>query len=292
MKPGDCSPSNSKYNQSGREKERNVSSLQISVPATQSFRTVTIGRLPTAVVTAEEMAAQMVADCIAARKARANGQPLRPKVVFSSNGQGVSLAGDDADFRAIMLQADMIHADGMSVVFASRLLGKPLPERVATTDFFHNAARSASLTGLRFYMLGASEAQNMRACQAVKAMYPDLQIVGRRNGYFSRDDEEAICKDIVASGADVLWIALGKPKQEEFCVRNREMLRGIGWLKTCGGLYAFLAGADKRAPLWMQKAGFEWAYRACQNPRRLVWRYLSTNPRAFAAMLFASQEQR
>jgi exopolysaccharide biosynthesis WecB/TagA/CpsF family protein len=265
-----------------------VTTVQLAGHSGHAFRHVNIGGLPTAAITAEEMAGQMVADCILAREARNKGQPLLPKLVFSSNGQGVSLASDDAGFRATMLEADIIHADGMSVVFASRLLRKPLPERIATTDFFHDAARTASLTGLRFFMLGATEAQSARACEQVKALYPDLEIVGRRNGYFSQQEEAEVCAQICASGADVLWIALGKPKQEEFCVRNRDLLRGIGWLKTCGGLYAFLAGADKRAPKWMQNAGFEWAYRAFQDPRRLAWRYLTTNPRAFAAMLRSS----
>lgn len=267
-----------------------MTTVQIAANAGHPFRNVNIGGLPTAAITAEEMAGQMVADCVLAREARTKGQPLLPKLIFSSNGQGVSLANDNAAFHATMLEADIIHADGMSVVFASRLIGKPLPERIATTDFFHDAARAASLTGLRFFMLGASEVQSERACEAVKLAYPDLEIVGRRNGYFSQEEEADVCAQICASGADVLWIALGKPKQENFCVRNRELLRGVGWLKTCGGLYAFLAGEDKRAPKWMQSAGLEWAYRTFQDPRRLAWRYLTTNPRAFAAMLRSSRE--
>lgn len=254
-----------------------------------AIRRVNIGGLPTVALDAEDMATMMVEDCKAARISRAAAAACAPKLVFSSNGQGISLANRDRKFHDTMTKADMIHADGMSVVFASRLLGTPLPERVATTDFFHNAARAAQREGLSFFMLGSSEAQNAKACEKIKEAYPDLKIVGRRNGYFPPEEEANVCAEIVASGADVLWIALGKPAQEEFCVRNKERLQGVGWLKTCGGLYAFLAGDAKRAPRWMQNAGLEWAFRAMQDPRRLLWRYLTTNPHAFLSMLFGSR---
>src|SRR5205823_5342364 len=121
----------------------------------------------------------------------------------------------DRDFAAAMASADMIHADGMPIVFASRLFTRtPLPERIATTDFFHDAADAATRYGLSFYMMGGTEAQNVAACAAIAELYPKLKIAGRRNGYFQPEDEPQICREVVASGADVLWVALGKPKQE------------------------------------------------------------------------------
>lgn len=243
------------------------------------MKTVRIGGLDTAVITLEAMAEKMTDDCL-------GRDPCSlPKLVFSSNGQGISLAARDRDFYQIMQMADMIHADGMSVVNASRLMtNTPLPERCSTTDFFHNAARAAVKNGLSFYILGGREDQNRRAADAMQRLYPGLKIVGRRNGYFSNEENEAICTEIVASGADVLWVALGKPKQEFWSFQNRDRLRGIGWIKTCGGLFGYLVGDEKRAPYFMQRIGAEWLWRAILSPRRLGWRYLITNPHAMWQM--------
>lgn len=219
------------------------------------------------------------------RSARRAGASRLPKLVFSSNGQGIALSGRSNRFMKLMSAADVIHADGMPVVVASKLTKAPLPERIATTDFFHDAAQVAATHGIRFYMLGANEEQNKRAVQAAQNAYPDLKIVGRHHGYFNETEEEAICDQIKKSKADVVWVALGKPGQEEWCWRNREKLHGVSWLKTCGGLYEFLAGDAPRAPRWMQTLGLEWLYRMLNDPSRLTWRYLSTNPYAAYRLL-------
>lgn len=239
------------------------------------MKVVTVGGLETAVITLDQMAHRMAIDC--------KGRPIDslPKLVFSSNGQGVSLAAKDERFLSAMKSADIIHADGMSVVTASRIFSKTsLPERCATTDFFHNAAREAIRDNLSFYILGGKEEQNKRAVDEMLRLYPGLRIVGRRDGYFDSSNDEEVCADIVSKGTDVLWVALGKPKQEFWCVKNRERLRGVGWVKTCGGLYGYLAGDEKRAPKFLQSIGAEWLWRTALDPRRLGWRYLVTNPHA------------
>lgn len=223
---------------------------------------VIVGGVKVARVTRDELAARMTQ------------KNELPQLVFSANGQGVAMVHRDAAFRSAMDQADIIHADGMGVVFASRLFtSAPLPERVATTDFFHDAAKAAVQAGRTFYFLGGTEEENRAAAEAVEKLYPGL-IVGRHDGY---GDEAAMIADILAKKPDVVWVNLGRPRQEEFCVRYREALAGVSWLKTCGGLFKFLAGADSRAPLWLQKAGFEWLYRMLREPRRLAGRYLWTN---------------
>ncbi len=244
------------------------------------YTTVNIGGLHTIVATKDELASLMVEDCVMATP------ETSPKLVFSSNGQGVSYSGRNPQFAAAMRKADIIHADGMPVVFASRLLTKtPLPERVGTTDFFHNAAQAASDAGLSFYMLGGTEAENQRAVNVIKKTYPKLCIAGRRNGYFPRSEDENVCAEIRESGCDVLWVAFGKPLQEFWSVENKDRLRGVGWLKTCGGLYGHLCGNETRAPQWVQNIGFEWFYRAIQEPRRLGLRYLATNPHALYRLI-------
>lgn len=226
-------------------------------------------------LTRNEFAQLMARDCFAARACNA---PVFPKLAFSMNGQAMSLAATNNEFRDAMKQADYIQADGQSLVIASRYISKaPLPEKIPTTDFFHDAAKLAQKEGLKFYILGASSEDNQKAIENVRAQYPELQIVGSRDGYFDENDESVICKEIVESGADVLWLGLGKPKEQLFCIRNKDKLKGIAWIKTCGGLFDFLSDKNSRAPEWMQNAGLEWLYRTIQEPRRLFWRYFTTN---------------
>jgi N-acetylglucosaminyldiphosphoundecaprenol N-acetyl-beta-D-mannosaminyltransferase len=242
---------------------------------------VMIGGLNTACVSRHQLGHLMVGDCLAARGGR-----RAPRLVFASNGHAIALAAMNREFRTQFRHADLIHADGEPVVFASKLLtGTPVPERSATTDFLFDAARAAEEFGLKFYLLGSTDEINTRAARNLNKAYPGIAIAGRRNGYFSRDEEDAICDAINASGADVLWVGLGVPLEYEFCLRNKARLR-VGWIVTCGGCFNFAAGDYVRAPQWMQKNGLEWLFRLLKDPRRLFWRYLVTNPVAIAMLLF------
>jgi exopolysaccharide biosynthesis WecB/TagA/CpsF family protein len=251
--------------------------------ARKTYRETIVGGLKTACVSRSQLAALMVGDCFAARS-----NPRRlPKLVFASNGHVVSMAASDAEFRRLNEFADIIHADGQPVVFASRLTGAAIPERSATTDFFHDAAIAALANGLTFYMLGSTEEVNEACAARMKELYPGLKIVGRRNGYFSRDEEAAICEEINASKADVVWVGLGAPLEHSFCVRNKHRLK-TGWIVTAGGCFNYVTGGYARAPQWMQSSGLEWLHRLCHDPRRLFWRYAVTNPHAVWLLLTRS----
>lgn len=231
-----------------------------------------LGGWPHVALSRKKFAELMLLDC------KNKNQIAVPKLAFSMNGQALSLTRTDANFRSAMEKADYIQADGQSLVLASRWLSNTkLPERIATTDFFNDAAEVASENSLRFYFLGATEEVLAGAIKNIKEQYPDLVIAGSHAGYFSEDEEGDICEDIVSSGTDVLWIGLGKPKEQIFSVKNKEKLAGVGWVKTCGGLFDFLSGKNSRAPFWMQKVGLEWFYRMCLEPRRLFARYMVTN---------------
>ena len=171
------------------------------------------------------------------------------------------------------------------MILSRVLCRNPLPERVATTDLFPQTAALAEKAGVSFYLLGSTETVNARAAEAVRKAYPRLNIVGRRNGYFSRDDEAAISAEIAALRPDILWVSLGVPLEQGFCLRNLTALRGVGIVKTAGGLLDFVASAKPRAPLMMQKAGLEWLFRLAVEPRRLFWRYAVTSPHALFVML-------
>jgi N-acetylglucosaminyldiphosphoundecaprenol N-acetyl-beta-D-mannosaminyltransferase len=252
--------------------------------ATKPYPEVIIGGLRTACLSRAGMIAQMLDDCFTARETRAH-----PRLIFTSNGHSISLAASNAEFRRLLNAADMIHADGQPVVMASKLTRAPIPERTATTDFIHDAAAAARVHGLRFYLLGATEEINARAAEILARTYPGLVVAGRRNGYFHRAEEPAICDAINAAHADVIWVALGVPFEQAFAVRNKRRLTG-GWLVTAGGCFNFVAGDYKRAPEWMQRAGLEWLYRLLREPRRLFWRYAVTNPHAIWLMLTKSRQ--
>jgi exopolysaccharide biosynthesis WecB/TagA/CpsF family protein len=244
------------------------------------YREILVGGLRTACLSREQLTSLMVGDCLAARGGR-----RRPKLVFASNGHAIALAATDAHFRKYFEAANLIHADGQPVVLASKLLtNHPIPERSATTDFIHDAARSAAERGLSFFLLGATESINSRCARQLIHKYPALRITGRRDGYFQQENEPALCDAINASGADVLWVGLGVPLEYEFCMRNRHRLNA-GWIVTCGGCFNFVTGDYRRAPEWMQACGLEWLYRVSREPRRLFWRYAVTNPLAAFALL-------
>jgi N-acetylglucosaminyldiphosphoundecaprenol N-acetyl-beta-D-mannosaminyltransferase len=254
--------------------------------ANDSFEEVVVGGLATACLTRAELARVMLHDCMDAR-----GTGSSPKLVFASNGHAIALAAQDAAFRAHFNEADIIHADGQAAVFASRMTSSPIPERSATTDFIHDAARLGAEHGLRFFLLGATEEANAEAARILEEQYPGLKIVGRRHGYFSRDEEEDICDEINLTMPDVIWVGLSVPLEYAFAARNRSRLRA-GWLVTCGGCYNFITGAYRRAPEWMQAAGLEWLFRLIREPRRLFWRYAVTNPLAIFLLLTRTSSPR
>ena len=242
----------------------------------------TIGGLPIAVIDRARSAAMMVDTALSRRD---TAQP--PLVFTSANGQVLSMCARDARIRDLFLDADLIHADGMPLVFVSRFFSKtPLPERVATTDLFHDTALVAQERGASIYLLGATKAVADQAVRRTRELYPALKIAGYNSGYLRRDGDEArIIADINQAKPDILWLGLGAPAEQSFAARNRDRLRGVGLIKTSGGLFDFVSGKNSRAPAWMQRLGLEWVYRIYLEPRRLAGRYLMTNPHAIFLLL-------
>lgn len=244
------------------------------------FQIVPLGR--------SEFAELMVTDWLAQRE---HGYELRPKVSYSVNGQIIAEVNRSDKLKDIFDRADYLDADGMCVVFASKLLcSRKLAERVATTDFFHDAARTAERKGLSFFFLGSTEENNRAACERLKKKYPRLTIVGAHHGYFDASKEGEIAEMIAQAKPDVVWIAMGYPRQEILADKLRMHLRGVTWIKTCGGLLEHILELHPRAPLFIQRIGFEWLYRLMQEPRRLGARYLGTNPLALWYLLTKTEQ--
>jgi len=175
-----------------------------------------------------------------------------------------------------VLSSDLILADGASVVLASRILGKPLPERVTGIDLMMGMLERGNIHGYRVYCFGATETVSLKVADKIKNDYPNVILAGRRNGYFSDADEESIAQNIADSQADILLVAITSPKKENFLARWSEKM-GVAICHGVGGSFDVLAGEVERAPESWQKMGLEWLYRLKQEPGRLWKRYLVTN---------------
>jgi N-acetylglucosaminyldiphosphoundecaprenol N-acetyl-beta-D-mannosaminyltransferase len=243
--------------------------------ATSGVPRISLGGLRLAVLDIEQTANFMIDSVFPQRRI---GRPL---YLTSANGEVLSRCSTEATTERLFRAADLINADGQPLVTVSRLKSSmPLPERVATTDLFHVVARKAAAAGLTFYMFGAEDDQNAAAVANVQKMHPDLQIVGCCHGFLKGEALRAKIDEINALAPDYLWVALGVPYEQVFVEQFTPYLSNVGVIKTSGGLFNFLSGSRARAPKWMQAVGLEWAWRIWLEPRRLFWRYLTTNPRA------------
>ncbi|AXT86896.1 glycosyltransferase [Aeromicrobium sp. A1-2] len=189
----------------------------------------------------------------------------------------------DPILRESLLGCDVLLADGQSVVWASRLLGQRLPERVAGIDLFELFLGVADRDRRSVYLLGARPGVLRAVEQCIANQWPGVRIAGSRDGYFTDDDSEQVAADIAASGADMLFLGMSSPKKEIFLATHGDTL-GVPILHGVGGSFDVLAGVTKRAPAAWQRCGMEWLYRVMQEPRRLWRRYLTTNS-AFLALV-------
>lgn len=197
------------------------------------------------------------------------GQPHQHVVV---NVDKLVKASRDEKLRRIINDCSLINVDGMPVVWASRLLGKPLRERVAGVDLFESLMRRSAETGWRVYLLGAREEIVSDVKRIYEKKYPGLTIAGYGNGYWKPEEEPGVVREIKAAKADILFVAISSPKKEQFLGRYQAEMK-IPFAMGVGGTFDVAAGKVRRAPPWMQRAGLEWFYRFLQEPRRMFRRY-------------------
>lgn len=198
--------------------------------------------------------------------------------VFTPNVDHVVTAEEDADFRAAYSAASLCLADGMPLVWASRLLGRPLPEKVSGSDLILPLMERAAAKGWRVYLLGGAPGAAEKAAQVFRAM--GVQIAGVDAPMLrdprSAEERAPICEKIRRAVPDLILVAFGAPKQELFihCARLAPAVSfGIG------ASLDFIAGKARRAPRWMSERGLEWLYRLLSEPRRLWRRYLLRDPK-------------
>ncbi|MCK5633343.1 WecB/TagA/CpsF family glycosyltransferase [bacterium] len=189
----------------------------------------------------------------------------------------------DEQLKSIVNGCGLINADGQGIVWGSRLVGIPIPQRVAGIDLFLNLVKLSAQKGYKFYLLGAKQDVVADVVKRFGDLYPSLKITGYRNGYFNEDEQKSIVADIREKSPDILFVAMTSPEKEIFLKNNIDNMQ-VPFSMGVGGSFDIVAGLTKRAPLWMQKIGMEWFFRFFCEPGRMWKRYLSTNSR-YAFML-------
>lgn len=192
------------------------------------------------------------------------------------NAAKIVAATRDERLKQVLLDADMVTADGMSVVWASRLLGQPLKQRVTGIDLFERLIGQAARRGWKVYFLGAREESVRGTVERFKSDHPALKVAGYHNGYFAASETVAIAEAIWESAADLLFVAMGSPAQEKW-IASQLAHTGVHFALGVGGSFDHLSGLAIRAPRWMQRAGIEWLYRLLREPLRMWRRYLIGN---------------
>jgi N-acetylglucosaminyldiphosphoundecaprenol N-acetyl-beta-D-mannosaminyltransferase len=214
-------------------------------------------------------------ETVVAELCRRVGLRIRTHVVFVNAAKVVKYSKDEK-LRRVMDRATLLLADGMPVVWASKLGHKPLAERVAGIDLMEKMIAVSAERGYKVFLLGATEEVIQKTVDVLRSRFPALNIVGYRNGYFTSKDEPGIIADINASGADLLLLGMGTPQKEFWADLNLPKLN-VAICQGAGGSFDVVAGKTKRAPFWMQTCGLEWLYRLFQEPGRMWRRYLYTN---------------
>jgi len=192
------------------------------------------------------------------------------------NAVKVTMMQSDSEFLQTCNTCDVINADGMAVVWASRILGTPLPERVNGTNLMMDLIRLSHKKGYRIYLLGARRPVIERSVHILEERFPGLQIVGWRDGYFNLEEEEDIARNIRDARPDILFVGMPTPRKEYWLYRNVPLI-DVPFCMEVGGSFDVVAGIVKRAPVLAQNMGMEWFYRFIQEPRRLWRRYLIGN---------------
>lgn len=189
-------------------------------------------------------------------------------MIVTPNSEIVQDASKDEELRSLIASADLIIPDGIGLVYASKVMGCPLSERVTGIDFLESIIARLAQTGESIFFFGSKPGVADEAADRMKKKYPGLRVAGTQNGYFQPEEEALIVKQINESGADFLCVALGAPKQERFIAQHRDEFTSVRGAIGVGGSLDVWAGNLKRAPEFYRNHGLEWLYRFIQQPTR------------------------
>lgn len=188
-------------------------------------------------------------------------------MIFTPNPEIIMEASKDEDFKKILNSADICTPDGIGVVYASKILKNSVSERVPGFELTKLLLKSASKSGEGVFFFGSKPGVCEMAKEKVEAMYPGINVCGVHHGYFKPEETEKIVEEINQSGAKLLLVCLGAPKQEKWIYANREKLC-VNLCLGVGGTLDVLSGTAKRAPEIFIKLNLEWLYRIASNPKR------------------------
>jgi exopolysaccharide biosynthesis WecB/TagA/CpsF family protein len=192
------------------------------------------------------------------------------------NAHCVNVARSDENYREALGKADLILPDGIGLELAARMAGGHFVENLNGTDLFAPLCREAARRGMSIYFLGGRPTVAAKAAARASALAEGLHVAGTRHGYFDADEEAEICAEVNASGASIVLVAMGVPRQETWIARNRHRL-DAAVVMGVGGQFDFWSGRVPRAPAFMRALRLEWAWRLAMEPRRLARRYLVGN---------------
>lgn len=212
-----------------------------------------------------------------------------PGAHLGINAANLVMAHDDAAYREDLSAADLITADGQSVVWGARLFGLAVPERVTGIDLMEAMLELARSRGSGVYLLGARGAVVERL--AGRLAERGIRVAGHRDGYFPVAHSTEVAAAVRASGAEILFVGMPSPRKEHFIIHEARPA-GVPFSIGVGGSFDVLAGEIRRAPRLMQRIGLEWLFRLVQEPRRLFRRYAVTNARFIGLLLVAAARRR
>ena len=188
--------------------------------------------------------------------------------IFTPNPEIIMCAREDLELRDILNSADLCTADGIGVVYASKILKNPVPERVAGFDLVCALLEKMAQTKEGVFLFCAKPGVAEKAKEKMEEKYPGISVVGCHDGYFKPEDEAGIVEEINSSGAKLLLVCLGAPKQEKWIATYKDCLK-VSLCMGVGGTLDVFAGTAKRAPELFIKLNLEWAYRFLKNPSRI-----------------------
>jgi N-acetylglucosaminyldiphosphoundecaprenol N-acetyl-beta-D-mannosaminyltransferase len=206
-----------------------------------------------------------------------------PHIIVTADASGVVVAQQDEELRQIINKADLVTPDSTGILLASKWYGAPLPEKVSGVDLAVEISERAAEKGYSIFLLGAAPGVADAAAENLKQRFKGLKIAGTHHGFF--EDESEVVREVAESGAKVLFVAMGIPKQEKWITQNLDKL-GVCVAMGVGGTFDVLSGNVNRAPEWMRRHGLEWAHRLASNPRKIG--KVATLPR-FLWMVFVDR---
>ena len=212
----------------------------------------------------------------------------QPHMVVTADSSGIVLAQSDNELMDIVNNADLVTPDSSGILWGARKLGTPLKNRVSGVDIAAHLCRMSSEDGFSVIFLGAAPGVAELAAENLSREYPRMKVAGVHHGYFTEADDPEIVEKIRQSGASVLFVAMGIPKQEKWIRRYLDEM-GVSIAIGVGGSFDVFSGRVKRAPEWMQHHGLEWVYRLAKNPRKIS--KVSTLPKYWAMVMRESRSK-